>query len=319
MNRTTFNNIVGLTFVLGLLLSCNNKPKNGRTDTYSSGTISFYCDESFSPIIEEEVEVFELAYPAAKVKPIYTNESKSIKMLMDTMTCLSITSRRLKDSEKENLKQRSFAPIEVPFAYDGLAIITNRSNPDTMITVKDFVRILTGKVTKWSDVYPKSKLGDFDVVFDNAKSSIVHYCEDSVLGGKPITSPKISAVNKSSQVIDYVSSHKNAIGIIGSNWLNDKRDTTNVTFKKNIQVMAVSRMDKATVVNSWKPYQYYIFNKNYPLVRTLYAIINDPYHGLPWGFGQFLASPKGQLIICKSGLMPVRGEVTIRDVNVSTE
>jgi phosphate transport system substrate-binding protein len=319
MNRTTFNNIVGLTFVLGLLLSCNNKPKNGRTDTYSSGTISFYCDESFSPIIEEEVEVFELAYPAAKVKPIYTNESKSIKMLMDTMTCLSITSRRLKDSEKENLKQRSFAPIEVPFAYDGLAIITNRSNPDTMITVKDFVRILTGQATKWSDVYPKSKLGDFDVVFDNAKSSIVHYCEDSVLGGKPITSPKISAVNKSSQVIDYVSSHKSAIGIIGSNWLNDKRDTTNVTFKKNIQVMAVSRMDKATVVNSWKPYQYYIFNKNYPLVRTLYAIINDPYHGLPWGFGQFLASPKGQLIICKSGLMPVRGEVTIRDVNVSTE
>ena len=109
----------------------------------------------------------------------------------------------------------------------------------------------------------------------------------------------------------------NAIGIIGSNWLNDKRDTTNLTFKKNIRTMSVSRLDKATPENSWKPYQYYIYNGNYPLSRTIYALLNDPLRGLPWGFANFMHSPKGQLIIFKSGLLPVQGNITIRDVNIT--
>ena len=42
-----------------LLLSCGKKKsKDGRIDTYSSGSVSFVADESFSPIIEEERDVF---------------------------------------------------------------------------------------------------------------------------------------------------------------------------------------------------------------------------------------------------------------------
>ena len=111
--------------------------------------------------------------------------------------------------------------------------------------------------------------------------------------------------------------NKNAIGIIGSNWLNDQHDSTNTTFKRNISVMSVSKKDKATPYNSWKPYQYYIYNGNYPLVRTIYALLNDPINALPWGFANFMASPKGQMIIFKSGLLPVQGNITVRDVNVS--
>ncbi|MCI6500344.1 MAG: phosphate-binding protein, partial [Prevotella sp.] len=114
----------------------------------------------------------------------------------------------------------------------------------------------------------------------------------------------------------YVEKTEGAIGIIGSNWLNDKRDTTNLTFNANIRLMSVSKWDKANPKNSWKPYQYYIYNGNYPLVRTIYALLNDPVNGLPWGFASFIASPKGQLIILKAGLLPVYGNITIRDVNV---
>jgi len=58
-----------------LLFSCGKKKsKDGRTDTYSSGSVSFVADESFSPIIEEERDVFEATYPKAKVTPIYSNE-----------------------------------------------------------------------------------------------------------------------------------------------------------------------------------------------------------------------------------------------------
>ena len=109
------------------------------------------------------------------------------------------------------------------------------------------------------------------------------------------------------------------MGIIGSNWLNDSRDTTNVTFKKNIQVMKVSRMDSATAANSWRPYQYYLYNGNYPLIRTIYAILNEPRTGLPSNFAHFCRLPKGQTIILQSGLLPIQAAMNQREVIVNNQ
>ena len=295
MNKNLSYTFVGLTLVAALWASCSDKkPKSGRTDTYSSGVISFASDESFSPIIEEEREVFEFTYKKAKVNPIYTNESDGMQMLLDKKTCLLITARDYKPEELQSLKDRGNNPRTIIIAYDGLALISHKTNTDSCISVKDFVRILNGEATKWSDIYPGSKRGEIALVFDNQKSSAVHYVQDSLLGGKPIANPNVTAALTSAEVVNYVAKTPNAIGIIGSNWLNDKRDTTNLTFNKDIQVMSVSKLEKATPLNSWKPYQYYIYNDNYPLIRTIYALINDPRNGLPWGFAHFLESPVGQ-------------------------
>ena len=320
MKINVFNTFVGLTLILGLFASCKDKPKNGRTDTYSSGTIKFVSDESFSPIIDEQREIFEFVYPKAKLVPIYTNELDGVNMLMKEQVYLAITSRNFTDKEVANLEARRFQPIAIPLAFDGLALIVNNSNPDTIISVNDIKQILSGKVAKWKALYPNSKLDSIEVAFDNKQSSTVHYCVDSLLGGKPINSPNIYAVDKSAEVIDFVEKHPNAIGIIGSNWLNDKRDTTNVTFKRNIRVMGVSRIHPATVESSWKPYQYYLWNGNYPLVRTIYALLNDPCHGLPWGFANFMsADSRGHRIFFKAGLLPYRRNMTVREVSVSDE
>ena len=318
MKRNLSYTIVGLTLTACFWASCSgNKSKSGRTDTYSSGVIDFASDESFSPIIEEEREVFEATYPKAKVNPIYTNESDGMEMLLNKKTYLLITARDFKPEELKNLKDRGYAPRTIRLAYDGLALIINKENTDSCITVKDIARILDGSATKWSDIYPGSKRGDITLVFDNEKSSAVHYAEDSILGGKPITSKNVTAAQTSAEVVNYVAKTPNAIGIIGSNWLNDKRDTTNLTFNKNIRLMSVSKLDTATPNNSWKPYQYYIYNNNYPLIRTIYGLLNDPRNGLPWGFAHFIESAKGQMIILKAGLLPVNGQITIRSVNVN--
>lgn len=318
MKYKLFNIIVGLSVFLGL--SCKDKPKNGRTDTYSSGTIHFVVDESFSPIIDEEVEVFQSIYPKAKVIPHYTNELDAVNMLMKGKTYLAITSRNFTKRETDNLKARKFMPVAVPLAYDGLTLIVNNANPDSIISVQDFKQILLGKVNKWNALYPQSTLGDIEVAFDNKQSSTVHYCVDSLLEGTPINSPNIYAVKKSAEVIDFVEKHPNAIGIIGSNWLNDKRDTTNVTFKRNIRVMGVSKIHPATLQSSWKPYQFYLYNGNYPLIRTIYILLNDPLHGLPWGFANFMSADyKGQLIIHRGGLLPYRAMTLSREVIINKE
>ncbi|MBR1686995.1 MAG: substrate-binding domain-containing protein [Prevotella sp.] len=317
MNRTV-SKLIGLTLILGLFHACVNKPKTGRTDTLSSGHIEMACDESFSPIIDEELDIFSATRPNAEVTPIYTNEQEAVQMLMEEKIFLAITSRQFTKNEYNTLKNKGYKSMRsAPIAYDGLALIINNDNLDSCITVKDVVRILSGEATQWSDIYPGSKRGEIEVVFDNPKSSTVRYAQDSILGGKPINSPNIQAVDKSAEVISYVEKTPNALGIIGSNWLDDKRDTTNVTFKKNIRVMAVSRMETATPSNSYQPYQGYIYNDRYPFIRTLYCLLNDSQHGLPSGFANFIASQPGQLIIFHSALLPAYGNVTTRNIIVN--
>ena len=318
MNRNASKYIIGLTLILGLFSACGNKPKNTKAEQeYQRAARYFMADESFSPILNEALEVFRYNNVLDTLEAQYTNEQDAVKKLMALETWLVFTSRDLTAKERQNLQDRKYLPRTIPIAYDGLALIVNNDNPDTCITVKDFKRILRGEISEWKDLYPQSRLGSIDVVFDNPLSSTVRWCVDSLLSGQEFKAPNIGAVKTSAAVIDYVENHKNAIGIIGSNWLNDKRDTTNVTFKKNITVMGVSRLDSATRANSWKPYQYYIYNGNYPLIRTIYVLLNEPRSGLPSGFAHFCRLPKGQLIIQKSGLLPIQAATNVREVIVN--
>ena len=229
---------------------------------------------------------------------------------------LLFTTRNLKDSEIAYLKSKSnVIPSVFPIGYDGLAFIVNKNNTDTCITVNEIKNILTGKVTKWSDIRPGSKRGDIEVIFDNTRSATTNYVVDSVLHGAKMGA-KIMAAKTSKQVIDFVDQNPGSIGVIGSNWLNDRRDSTNTTFKKNIHVMRVSVKDKATPSNSWQPYQAYLLDGRYPFVRTLYAIVVDPHKALPWSFANYITNPRGQLIVFKTGLLPYRGDITYKKVNI---
>lgn len=317
MKKITSYIFVGLTLAAGLCSSCNKKSKDGRTDTYSSGAISFVSDESFSPIIEEERDIFQRDYPQAKVTPHYTNESDAINQLLSGKTWLAFTSRNFKPSELESLQDKTYRPVALKLAYDALAFIVHKQSNDTLLSTKDIENIMTGKVTKWAQLFKGSKQGNITVVFDNPTSSTVHYIEDSILHGRPITNPNVVAVKKTEEVIKYVEQNPGSIGIIGNNWLNDKRDSSNLTFNKAIRVMSLSRIHPATASSSRKPYQYYIYNGEYPLIRTIYALLNDPRQGLPWGFAHFIEGPKGQRIVMKAGLLPVLGNINVRNVNVS--
>lgn len=313
MRTTQF--LAAAAFGLVFLGACHNKPKDGRTDTYSSGVVSITADESFAPIIDEEIDVFENMYPLAGIVPIYTTEVEAITLLLKDSVRLAIATRTLTQEEKESFYSRQFRPREIKLAVDGLALIVNRSNPDSLLSVHDFRRILTGEAKQWKDIYPDSRLEEIQVVFDNKNSSTVRFAIDSVCEGKPLTAENVSALKTNEQVIDFVSKTPNAIGVIGVNWLGNRKDTTNLTFRDDITVMAVSADKIATRSNSYKPYQAYLFYQNYPLTRPIYALLNDPRNGLSWGFASFLSSDKGQRIILKAGLVPATQPVRIVHVN----
>lgn len=301
-------------WLLIMLSACNSKPKDGLTDTYTSGVITIAADESFQPIVQEEIDVFEGTFAMAGIVPRYTTEVEAINLLLADSVRLAITTRTLTPEEMNSFHSRKFFPREIKLATDGLALIVNRQNPDTLISVRDIRRILTGEVADWKTVYPDSPLKDITVVFDNKNSSTVRFAIDSVCGGKPLSATGVKAMKTNQQVMDYVAKTPDAIGVIGVNWLGNRSDTTNLSFRDEIRVLSVSAESVATPENSYKPYQAYLFYGNYPLARSIYVLLNDPRNALPWGFTSFLTSDRGQRIILKSGLVPATQPVRVVDV-----
>ena len=305
-----------LIIVLLVFASCKEVKKDRFTDTLTSGVIPITVDETFEPIIQEEINVFEAIYTDAGIVPQYTSELDAINLLLKDSVRLAITTRPLSSKEEEYLKSKKFEPHSYKLALDGIALIVNKSNPDTLITVDQFRQILIGKATKWNEVYPNSNLGKITLVFDNPNSSTVRYAIDSICGGLPL-SENLNAQQKNIEVLNYVAKNPSAIGVIGVNWLSNKVDTTNLTFNDVVRVMSVSNEVIATEENSYKPYQAYLYYGYYPLTRNVYIINNDPRTSLPSGFTSFLTSDRGQRIILKSGLVPVTQP--IRVVNVKNE
>ena len=296
-----------------LLSGCGNKPKPGEDDTLTSGTITIAVDETFRPIIEEELQVFHALTPDATVHPIYCSEVEAMKLLLADSVRLAITTQQLTKQETAYLNDKKFFPVSVKMATDGLALIVNKQNTDSLITVDQFKEILTGKVTDWKQLNPASRLGELQLVFDNPNSSTVHYVLDSICGGMPL-SKDLKAQKTNPEVISYVAKNPAALGVIGVNWIGNPADSTRLSFNDAIRIMAVSRADSATVGNSFKPYQAYLALNQYPLTRNVYILLNDPKSGLPSGLTSYLTDFRGQRIISKSGLVPATAAVRIVDV-----
>ncbi len=304
--------IVGLTLIIGLLPSCGSKPTNSNYDETAK---CFIADKSISPVMDEEFNSF-FNKTKRSLYPIYLSEQEAIDSLLALKVYLVFTTRCLTPNEENIIRNKQHNPRQQPLAYDGMALIVNRENPDTLMLVENFRKILKGEITTWKEIYPESKLDTIRLAFDTPQSSTVRFCTDSILGGEKMkTTGNIRAVETTPEVIDYVEKHKNAIGIVGSIWLNDERDSTNVTFKRNVTVMEVG----TTPLNAVKPYQYYLATGQYPFIRTIWGICTDPRGtGTPRRFFNFCWNPgeQGQIIFGHAGLFPAWRDYSLREVVV---
>lgn len=79
--------------------ACNSSGKNGKEETLYSGEIRIAVDESFKPIMEEELQVYQALTPEASITPVYCSEVEAVNLLLKDSVRLAITNRRLTEKE----------------------------------------------------------------------------------------------------------------------------------------------------------------------------------------------------------------------------
>ncbi len=299
--KTAKINILLLLF-LTLFASCSNKDKKEQ-NTLKSGHIKVAIDQTMQNVFEELIYVFEAKYTEADIEPIFTTETEAIDLLKKDSVRFAVTARSFTPQEIKYFARKKYNPEAIRIAIDGIAMITNPKNTDTIISVKNLKKILTGKVTNWKEIFPKSKLGKIQVVFDNTKSSIVRYANDSICREEKL-SKELNALERNEEVVKYVARNRNALGFIGVNTITNAKDSSVVDFTNQIHVMRVSNYDMTTIANSYQPYQYYLYTGDYPFRREIFILLNDPRGELPRGLTRFVSGQIGQRIIKKTGLLP---------------
>jgi len=291
-------------FSLIFFLSCGTDFKKPYSDTPTSGIVKISSDETLQPLMDAEKNTFMGLYQYAELNVKHTAEANCFNDLINDYAKVIITSRKLNDKENAYFKSRNLIPVTTKIALDAIAIIVNKNNPDSILSVQQLTSILNGKNTNWNELFSSSKLGKISVVFDNNGSSNVRYLKDKLLDGKDFA-PSCFASASNPAVIKYVEENSNAIGIIGVSWISDFESKESQAFLSKIKVLDITSSKNPLYPDDYfKPYQAYIALSQYPLIREVYMISREGRAGLGTGFVSFVAGDAGQRIIRMAGLLP---------------
>ncbi len=290
---------------------CVEKDKSGKTlDNPTQGNISIAVDESLRPLLEAEVDTFHGHYHYAKINTIYTSEAEAMDLLLKDSVRVAVVTRKLNAFEHQHFTDEKIFPDEVKVARDGVSLILNRSNPDSVLLFTQLQSIVDGSISKWNQISKSNTLGGIEVVFDNPKSGIIRFMNDSVKHVEKLP-PYFYGVESNSAVIDYVAKKPNAIGLIGACWISDHDDVAVRRFLHTIRVARLGKNDERPV----QPYQAYVSNGQYPLTRDVYMISREYRTGLGTGLISFVAGDKGQRIVLKTGMVPATMPVRLIEIH----
>ena len=287
---------------------CKTKNVTVYPDSPLHGTINISVDESFKPVIDEQIKMYEASYPGTKINVHYKPEAECLKdILNDSATRLVIVTRGLNKKEETYFEDSvSYIPRYDKIATDAIAIVVNINSTDTVFTLKRLQDQLSGRLgTKQH------------VVFDGlSATSTVRFAMDSILKGKAFDTAAVKAVKSSKEVLNYIASDVNAIGMVGITWIGNPEDTVQINMLKKVKIAYVE-CGICTDSPYVKPSQLSILTKRYPLVRGLYYILKENYSGLGSGFVDFMQFERGQLIFKRAYLGSSKIGFAIRNIKIN--
>lgn len=136
--KKIFALILSLAMMTAVFAGCGDAAGN------EAKTITLGGSTSVEKVIQAMMEAYMEDNENVTVTYAPTGSSAGIQGATDGTLDIGLSSRSLKDTEKEGLE-------EITFALDGIAIIVNKDNKAADLTLDDLKAIFTGEKTNWKD------------------------------------------------------------------------------------------------------------------------------------------------------------------------
>ena len=208
--------IVGSTFV-----GCgsNSSSENNTASNKNAITISISGSTSVGPLMEKIQEKYEEENSNVILEIQQNGSGAGIKDVISGISEIGMSSRELKDEEKESVQGTTVA-------YDGIALLVNPDNPVKNISLEDVKKIYTGEVTNWKE------LGGDDtpiVVVSREEGSGTRDAFQEIVGYKSEELIKDATISDGSGAVKTtVAGNKNAIGFASFEYIDNTVSALNI-------------------------------------------------------------------------------------------
>lgn len=300
--------IIALCCLFVIMQACNNATTyNLNNDTPQTGKIFISVDESFKPVIEQQIKVFQSSYPKANIIAEYKPEVECFKDLQEDSTRMILVARNINDKETEYFNAKlSYTPKQDILAYDAVVVIVNINSKDSIFTLQQLQDILNGK-------------NNITAVMDGSNAtSTVRFLKDSILKGEQF-GKNVVASNGSNAVVEAIAKMPNAVGFVGLSWVGNTDEQNQKEQLNKIKLALIECVkcnDKGVFA---KPSQSTITYGQYPLARPLYYVLKEYSEGLGTGFKNFMTNERGQLIFRRAYLAPAKMNLNTRNSAIKEE
>lgn len=278
--------------------ACDFLPKENTT----YGTNKIGVDATLQPAIEAEMFMFHSTYKNADLKPYFQPEVDIIKQFVADSFETVVLARDLNQSEIDFFKSKQIVPRITKIGKDGIAIILNKSNPDSLLSYEDVIKIFEGTITNWTQISKNNSLGEINLLFDAPNSSIATYFMQ-LTGKNSLPEKSFAAKEGNIEVIEKVSQSRSAMGMVGMAWLGE---LSNEAWNKlNKQVRIAYIRPKGSIKDEYyKADQMNLSDSLYPFIRPVNIIECSGKTTLSTGFASFCFNEQGQRIMMKTGILP---------------
>lgn len=125
-----------------------NKEAQPYQATNNTASITIAGSTSVAPLMEKLVEAYKAHNPEFKADIQATGSSSGIQAAIDGSAQIGMSSRELKEDEAKQVEKEVIA-------MDGIAVIVNKANETSDITMEQVRDIFNGKLTDWTEVNGK--------------------------------------------------------------------------------------------------------------------------------------------------------------------
>jgi phosphate transport system substrate-binding protein len=190
------------------------KPIKGRVRIDGSSTVA--------PIMMAAAEMFNGQQPRVQVTVGISGTGGGFKKFLeekpDLRTDINDASRNIKESEIERARKLGVEFIELPIAYDGIAVVTNPKNTFCKhLTIAELKRIWEpgSKINNWKDV--RAGFPDLPIKLygPGPDSGTFDYFIETVVGGEKACRSDFTASEDDNTLVQGVAGDEGALGYFG--------------------------------------------------------------------------------------------------------
>lgn len=182
------------------------------------------------PITEAVAEEFQIAKRGKVMVTVgISGTGGGFKKFCRGETDISDASRPIKPKEVELCKKNSIEYIELPVAYDGLAVMVNpKNNWANFLTVKELKKLwepaAQGKITKWSQIRKGWPDKEIHLYGPGVDSGTFDYFTKAIVGEEGASRGDFTASEDDNVLVQGIATDTYGLGYFGLAYYDNNRD-----------------------------------------------------------------------------------------------